>query len=100
MAKPKQIEIRTRFIIGYEDVYIINSNGCVYREANGTLEPCSPDAHGFIELQKNGRRTRYHLGKLVMKHFDTSYKSYLPVYQITIGPDYSVANLTQHNPFK
>ena len=95
----KEPRIISRPIIGYEGIYLIEPTGKVILVESLQFEECVPDEHGFIELTKNGKKVRHHLGALVMKHFVTNYKTYLPVKQLKTGSDYSVPNLTQNKLF-
>ena len=89
----------SRPVIGYEGVYLITVEGIIQKVDDLSSEECLPDKNGFIELVKNGKVIKHSLPVLVMKHFVTDYKTYLPVRQVKTGSDYSVPNLTQNKLF-
>ena len=89
----------SRPVIGYEGVYLITVEGVIQKVDDLSFKECLPDKNGFVELVKNGKVIKHSLPVLVMKHFVTNYKTYLPVKQLKTGPDYSVPNLTQNKLF-
>lgn len=93
------LQLLTRQVIGYEGRYLIEPTGRLFSIQGLELEECLPDKQGYVKLTKNGNTIQYPLGALVMKHYVTDYKTYLPVHQVKPGLDYSVSNLTQNKPF-